>query len=125
MLAIGLGPVTRAQNIFEDSKGESSLLLTNTTWAGARINTGDDAFTLGFNYLNKQGSDGSSRIFKNYRWQYGADAKINAKDGIGNIVKNGKSTIGYALNINFGISGQKDFQTHHQMRIQRMITHSF
>lgn len=109
-LSFGLGPLAFAQNIFEDAKGESSLLLTNTPWAGARLNTGDDAFTLGFNYLNKRGFDGSSKIFKNYRWQYGADAKVNAQDGIGSIVKKGKSSIGYALNFNFGIAGQASFE---------------
>jgi hypothetical protein len=112
IIAVLIYSTASAQTIFEDAKGESSIFLSNSPWAGLRINTSDESATLGFNKVKKTGYDvRTTGLLGNFRWLYGTEIKISSDDGIGSIVSKGKSAINYGINLNFGISGHRAYKT--------------
>lgn len=105
-LLISISTIAQAQTLFEDSKGESSIFLSNMPYGWVRVNSSSESVTLGYNRLRPAGHDGTTRLLRSFKYMYGTDFTFKMKDGLGNLVSKGKVNAGGSVNFTLGVSGQ-------------------
>jgi hypothetical protein len=100
-----------SQVLFEDASGESSIFLSDTKWSWIRINSGDESFTMGYNY--QRGAAGHDYIGLSANRFIGADVKIKSNDGIGKVLSGGKLNPGINFTTSFGLIGDPVSKKNH------------
>lgn len=102
ILAVLINFTVKAQ-MFTDASGQNDLFIGSSPFGWARFNTSSESASIGYNYLRNAGYNfhwGKTP----YRFLYGSDVTVKAKDGIANVLKSKKINPGVAVNGNWGIS---------------------